>query len=50
VWPHVHLEVQPRRAPRPGDALEGAEVRTSGDAAVDAALTARERAERPARS
>jgi hypothetical protein len=50
VWPHVHLEVQPRRAPRPGDALEGAEVRTSGDAAVDAALAARERAERPARS
>jgi hypothetical protein len=50
VWPHVHLEVQPRRAPRPGDALEGAEVRTPGDAAVDAALTARDRAAGPPRS
>jgi hypothetical protein len=50
VWPHVHLEVQPRRAPRPGDALEGAQVRTPGDAAVDAALTARDRAAGPSRS
>jgi hypothetical protein len=49
VWPHVHLEVQPRRAPRPGDALEGAEVRTRGDGLVDAAVTARERTLRPAR-
>lgn len=43
VWPHVHVEVQPRRAPRPGDELEDAEGRTAGDAAVDAALTARDR-------
>jgi hypothetical protein len=50
VWPHVHLEVQPRRAPRPGDALEAAQVRTPGDAAVDAALTARDRAVEPPRS
>ncbi len=50
VWPHVHLEVQPRRAPRPGDALAGAEVRTPGDVAVDAALTARDRAVGPPRS
>jgi hypothetical protein len=50
VWPHVHLEVQPRRAPRPGDGLEGAEGRTAGDAAVDDALTARDRVVGPPRS
>jgi hypothetical protein len=50
VWPHVHLEVQPRRAPRPGDAVDGAAGPTPGDVAVDAALTARDRAVGPARS